>query len=99
MLKVSDRSHLTLTLSLIVITWIILWHVPAMAVEEINKTYFGVAINGYDTVAYFTEDRAIKGNQNISHIWNDAKWYFASEQNRNLFAADPEKYAPQYGGH
>ena len=54
---------------------------------------------GYDVVAYHTEDRAIKGSSQFSHKWNDAKWYFSSAENRDLFAADPERFAPQYGGY
>ena len=72
---------------------------PAMAFDEVNATFFGVAIKGYDTVAYHTENRALKGKSEFYYKWNDAKWYFASAENRDLFAADPERYAPQYGGY
>jgi YHS domain-containing protein len=71
----------------------------ALAIDEVNKTFWGVAIKGYDTVAYHTEGRALKGKSKFSHRWNDAKWYFTSANNRELFAADPERYAPQYGGY
>ena len=71
----------------------------AVAIDEINKTFFGVAIKGYDPVAYHTENRAVKGKKEFSHKWNDAKWYFASAGNRDLFVAEPERYAPQYGGY
>jgi YHS domain-containing protein len=70
-----------------------------MAFDEINKTSFGVAIKGYDTVAYHTENRPVQGKSEFSYTWADAKWYFASAANRDLFAADPERYAPQYGGY
>ena len=70
-----------------------------MSFDEVNKTFFGVAIKGYDTVAYHTEGRAIKGMSEYSYEWNDARWNFASAHNRDLFAADPERYAPQYGGY
>ena len=69
------------------------------AFDQVNSTFFGVAIKGYDTVAYHTEGRAIKGQRKYAHKWNDAKWYFTSADNRDLFVADPEKYAPQYGGY
>ena len=69
------------------------------AVDQVNSTFFGVAIKGYDTVAYHSEGRAVKGQKKHSHKWNDAKWYFASAENRDLFAADPVRYAPQYGGY
>jgi YHS domain-containing protein len=67
--------------------------------KKVNTNIFGVAIKGYDAVAYFTEGRAVKGTKKFSYNWNDAKWYFASGENRSLFAADPEQYAPQYGGY
>lgn len=58
-----------------------------------------VAILGYDTVAYFTEKRAVKGSEAHSHRWQGAVWHFASAGNRDLFAANPRRYAPQYGGY
>jgi len=67
------------------------------ALEKINQNFFGVAIKGYDTVAYHTEGRAVKGSKKFSHEWNDAKWYFSSAENRDLFVAEPERFAPQYG--
>lgn len=57
------------------------------------------AIDGYDVVAFFKENNAVKGNQNLSYVWNDATWYFSSTQNVDSFKANPEKYAPQYGGY
>jgi YHS domain-containing protein len=71
----------------------------ALAIDMVNGTFFGVAIKGYDTVAYHTEGRAVKGSSEFAYTWNDAKWYFASAENRDLFMADPERYAPQYGGY
>lgn len=69
------------------------------ASEKVNTTIFGVAIKGYDTVAYHTEGQAVKGSSKISHKWNDAKWYFVSAANRDLFIKEPDRYAPQYGGY
>ena len=71
----------------------------AGAFENVNTTFSGVAIKGYDTVAYHTEGKALKGSSAHLHKWNDAKWYFVSEANRDLFAGNPERYAPQYGGY
>lgn len=59
----------------------------------------GVAIRGFDTVAYFTESKAVKGDASISTQWNGATWYFSKQEHLELFEADPEKYAPQYGGY
>lgn len=57
------------------------------------------AIKGYDVVAYFTERDAVKGDAAHSHVWQGATWLFKTAANRDAFAADPEKYAPQYGGY
>jgi YHS domain-containing protein len=59
----------------------------------------GKAIRGYDPVAYFTEKKPVKGNPNWSYDWQGATWTFASAQHRDTFKADPERYAPQYGGY
>ena len=57
------------------------------------------AINGYDPVAYFTNQEPVKGNQQFAYQWKDANWLFSSQENLELFSKDPEKYAPQYGGY
>ena len=68
--------------------------------DAINQTTFGgVAIDGYDTVAYFTDGRPVEGVEAHESDWNGATWRFASAANKALFDADPEKYAPQYGGY
>ena len=59
----------------------------------------GPAIDGYDPVAYFTEQDAVPGDASHSHSWRGVNWHFSSAANRDLFAADPEAYAPQYGGY
>ncbi len=58
-----------------------------------------VAILGYDPVAYFSDGKPVKGDPKFTHDWMGAKWQFASASNLGLFKADPEKYAPQYGGY
>jgi hypothetical protein len=57
-----------------------------------------VAIKGYDTVAYFTVGRAIKGKKEFEISWRDAHWHFVSAAHRDMFAANPERYAPRFGG-
>ncbi len=57
------------------------------------------AILGYDTVAYFTDGKPVKGQDALSLEWMGAKWKFASQAHLDLFKANPEKYAPQYGGY
>ena len=58
----------------------------------------GVAIKGADPVAYFTEDAYVQGSEEFTHDWNGAVWHFASAENRDAFANEPEKFAPEYGG-
>jgi YHS domain-containing protein len=57
------------------------------------------AIKGYDPVAYFANSKPVKGKENIAYQWKNATWHFDSEANKQLFVANPEKYAPQYGGY
>ncbi len=59
----------------------------------------GLAIGGYDAVAYFDANDAIRGDQRYYHDWNGATWQFANAANRDAFAADPHAYAPQYDGY
>jgi YHS domain-containing protein len=58
----------------------------------------GIAIKGTDPVAYFREGKAVKGSSQFTHKWKNATWQFSSQENRDLFAKTPEKYAPQFGG-
>ena len=57
------------------------------------------AIRGYDVVAYFNDGKAVKGDKTITREWNGAQWNFSSKANLDSFSANPEKYAPQYGGY
>jgi hypothetical protein len=57
------------------------------------------AIKGYDTVAYFKEGKAIKGNESFTFRWHELNWYFISKEHKDLFSAGPEKFAPQYDGY
>ncbi len=66
---------------------------------EVFATSRGIAINGFDPVAYFTQGAPVEGVEEHSAMWKRSRWYFSSAENRALFVADPEKYAPQYGGY
>lgn len=57
-----------------------------------------VAIQGYDPVAYFSKSDAIRGSSKFSYDWGGMTWFFSTVENRDLFVASPEKYAPQFGG-
>jgi hypothetical protein len=72
---------------------------PARADGAVNTGYFGgIAIMGYDPVAYFTEGRPMKGSEEFTYEWLGTPWYFAKREHREFFISDPLKYAPQYGG-
>jgi len=72
----------------------------ALADDSVNTGYFGgVAIMGYDTVAYFTEGKAVKGSEEFSYEWLGTPWHFASQKHKEMFMSEPAKYAPQYGGY
>lgn len=58
-----------------------------------------LALQGYDTVAYFTVGEPTKGSAEYSTTHNGAEFRFASEENLNLFLGNPDQYAPQYGGY
>ena len=61
-----------------------------------------LAVSGYDTVAYFSleeKDKAVKGKKEFSYEWEGAIWQFSSQENLDLFKAQPEKYIPEYGGY
>ncbi len=59
----------------------------------------GLALNGYDPVAYFNAGKAEAGRSEFEADWQGAKWRFASAENRQTFLRDPNQYAPQYGGY
>ena len=72
----------------------------AWADDSVNTGYFGgVAIMGYDTVAYFTDGKAVKGSEEYSYDWLGTPWHFASKKHQEMFMSEPVKYAPQYGGY
>lgn len=68
-------------------------------VAPIFATEKGAAIRGYDPVAYFTNGAPASGKAEFTHTYNGATFRFASAAHRELFAADPAKYAPQFGGY
>lgn len=73
---------------------------PAMAGDShrVFTDSDDIAIKGYDTVAYFAEHQPVKGTSEFEQVWQNARWLFSSPENRELFASEPERYAPRYGG-
>lgn len=71
----------------------------SLTAAPVNTNWRGLAIKGYDPVAYFTESKPVEGDSDFTFDWKDAKWRFASAEHKDTFAKDPEKYAPQFGGY
>lgn len=73
---------------------------PSFAADEVYTGLFSSnAIKGYDTVAYFTQGKPVKGSDEFSSNYKGVNWLFSSQQNLDLFLAEPTKYEPQYGGY
>lgn len=65
----------------------------------VNTDRKGVIIDGYDPVAFFTENKPVQGNPSIKYTYHEATYYFSTEANKKAFIAAPTKYEPQYGGY
>lgn len=86
--------------SLVAALVLLLAAAPALALSPVNKSLLGgVAIDGYDPVAYFTDGKPVEGSADYSFEWQGATWRFASAEHRDRFAGQPERWAPQYGGY
>ncbi len=72
----------------------------AMAADkDMNADANDVAISGYDTVAYFNKNMPVQGNDKFTAVYKNTIYKFSSAQNRDAFRANPEKFAPQFGGY
>ncbi|MEZ5891707.1 MAG: YHS domain-containing (seleno)protein [Parvularculaceae bacterium] len=74
---------------------------PAYAAKDPVYTarFSKTAVDGYDVVAYFTDGKPVKGVKEHMTTYNGAEWLFATAEHLAAFQAEPEKYAPQYGGY
>ena len=86
----TSRGVLALGLALIV--------VAGLQAQKINTSWTGLAIKGYDPVAYFTDGKPVKGDAQFDFDYRGATYRFASAANRDRFIKEPDKYLPQYGG-
>ena len=86
-------------MSLLVIVVVMSFASVSVAVPPVNTDRNGVALKGYDPVAYFTLGKAVKGSKDYTYTWKGAGWWFANQGHRELFKKNPEKYAPQFGGY
>lgn len=86
-------------MKLLTIFFLLFGSMMSFAQESKIYTTKSGAIGGYDPVAYFTSNEAVKGKEAFSMEWKGATWFFANEANQAAFEKDPEKYAPQFGGY
>ena len=86
-------------LPVVVLLALVVAAVAFAAEDPVNKSVLGgVAIKGYDTVAYFTEGKPVKGRKSFEVAGHGATWRFASAENRDAVEADPGTYGPRFGG-
>ncbi len=95
-MKTAKSAALRLPLSLALAACI---YAGGALAGDINTTSDGVAIEGYDSVGYFSAGASRQGKAIFETQWNGATWRFASAEERDAFAADPEAFAPQFGGY
>ena len=86
-----------LTIILLIVTTIVFSQNQSKRTTEFNLEK-KVAIQGYDPVGYFKQNKAIKGKKEITTTYEGVTYYFSSVENKNLFTKTPAKYEPQYGG-
>ena len=98
MLCAADRRLAFSPTPLTMVAAVILVACAEEASQRINTDRHGVAISGYDAVAYFTQGRPVRGLPEFEYEWQEARWRFSSAAHRDRFAGDPVAYAPQYGG-
>jgi len=75
---------------------LVLWTVPLFMASMASSAEPSLAIKGYDPVAYFTAQRATPGVAEFEYQWDEHRWQFSSAKHRDLFKADPVRYAPQF---
>jgi YHS domain-containing protein len=83
--------------------WLAVWMTGTAAAVthtggEYNTLYAGLGAKGYDVVAYFTDNKPVMGSEEFFTEYGGVTWRFATAEHRDLFKANPVKYAPQYGG-
>ncbi|MFQ1700830.1 YHS domain-containing (seleno)protein [Loktanella agnita] len=93
-MTLTRRHFLTTTMAFTAVSFL-----AGHALADTSSIYAedGVALGGTDVVAYFTQGQPVAGSAEITQEWQGVTWRFASADNKAAFAADPSRYAPQYG--
>jgi len=86
----------------LIVLVLLMWGFPALPqtpkmLQNLDKN--GVAIQGYDPVAFFTQSKPVKGSAEFQSSYKGATYYFASAEDKSEFDATPAKYEPQFGGY
>lgn len=97
-MKRAVQSLVGIAIAVAVVVWVLVG-TQQDPVIAINTNEANVAIHGYDPVAYFTEGRPVAGSSDFQATYRDAEFLFSTAENRDRFVADPEKFAPAYGGY
>jgi len=88
--------------TILILLFILIYSGIAIAQPALRAKHFnledGLAIQGFDPVAYFTQHKAVKGNKQYVVTFDGVNYYFATIANKNLFLEDSKRYEPQYGG-
>lgn len=94
----SFRKTITQSISSLIAVFMIGFSAFVSAGPDTETDKNGIILAGHDAVAYFTEGRPVEGSAEFTATYNDATYRFSSANNRDIFIANPAKYAPQYGG-
>ncbi|HVZ25903.1 MAG TPA: YHS domain-containing (seleno)protein [Sediminibacterium sp.] len=84
---------------MVMVTFLCILSAPAIAQQGEIFAPEGKAIRGYDVVAFFKQGKPVPGFDSLHYAWKQAEWLFATQEDMDAFRANPEAYAPQFGGY
>jgi YHS domain-containing protein len=82
-----------------VVVWVVFLFSAMVGAQPIALNKEGIAIDGYDPVAYFVHNKAVKGKPEFALLWEGTTYHFESLEHMRIFAYEPPRYVPQYGGY
>ena len=85
-------------MALVVVAIVIGLSSQTLLAGKVNQSRRGLGVKGYDVVAYFRAGEPMKGHERYEHVHDGVTYRFVSAEHRDLFASDPGRYLPQYGG-